>query len=63
MYLLMFGLGLTLGVAFCSLEGKAQSPFLDFGAAKQEDRPEIQQWYLEKEVRAGRNPYTDNPCQ
>lgn len=39
----------------------AQSPFLDFGAARQEDRAEIQQWYLEKEIRAGNNPYVNNP--
>lgn len=39
----------------------AQSPFLDFGAAKQEDRQDIQQWYIEKEIRAGSNPYGNNP--
>lgn len=42
----------------------AQSPFLDFGAEPNlETRQEIQEWYMEKEIRNGNNPYTFNdPC-
>lgn len=64
MYLFMFGLGLMLGVGLCSLEGKAQSPFLDFGAVPDlEQRQQLQQWHVEKEIRNGRSPYTTNPCE
>lgn len=64
MYLFMFGLGLTIGVALCSLESNAQSPFLDFGAVPDlEQRQQLQQWYTEKEIRNGRNPYAPKPCE
>ena len=39
----------------------AQSPFLDFGATRLEDRAVIQQWWVEKELRAGRNPFGSSP--
>lgn len=58
MKLSWFLAGLILG----STSLFAQSPFLDFGAAKQEDRQDIQQWYTEKEIRAGNNPYNPRPC-
>lgn len=51
------------GLIFGSTGVYAQSPFLDFGAARQEDRAEIQQWYIEKEIRAGNNPYGHSPYQ
>lgn len=42
----------------------AQSPFLDFGAIQDQDlRNQLQQWYTEKEIRNGRNPYTTTPCE
>jgi hypothetical protein len=41
----------------------AQSSF-DFGAVPdQRLRSEIQQWWVEKEIRNGNNPYTQKPCQ
>lgn len=42
----------------------AQFPFLDFGAVPDiEQRQQLQQWYTEKELRNGRNPYTSKPCE
>lgn len=59
MKLSWFLAGLILG----STGVYAQSPFLDFGAARQKDRAEIQQWWIEKELRNGNNPYGNNPYQ
>lgn len=41
----------------------AQSLF-DFGAIPdQQKRSESQQWWTEKEIRNGNNPYMSKPCQ
>jgi len=43
----------------------AQTDFLDFGAVPdQKLRGELSQWWIDKEIRNGNNPYAPrNPCQ
>lgn len=59
--------GFLAGLILGSTGVYAQSPFLDFGAARQDDRAVIQQWHVEKEIRAGNNPYGNgfhnDPCR
>ncbi len=53
------------GFVLGSISVFAQSPFLDLGAVPDQTlRGEIQQWWVEKEIRNGNNPYAPrNPCQ
>lgn len=55
---------LVAGFVLGSVSVFAQSPFLDFGAVPDlEQRQQLQQWYVEKEIRNGNNPYTSKPCE
>jgi hypothetical protein len=58
-------LGFVAGFVFGSVSLFAQTPLLDFGAIPDiQQRGEISQWWIEKEIRNGRNPYApSNPCQ
>ena len=52
------------GFVLGSVSVFAQSPFLDFGAVPDlEQRQQLQQWYTEKEIRNGNNPYALKPCE
>lgn len=54
--------GFILGSSTLWAQGFAGgSSFLDSGAAKPQDRAAIQQWWVEKEIRAGNSPYGNNP--
>jgi len=53
-----------VGFALGSTSIFAQSPFLDFGAIPDvQKRQEIQQWWIEKEILNGRNPFAESPCR
>ena len=56
---------LLAGFILGSAGAFAQTDFLDFGAVPdQKLRGEISQWWVEKEIRNGNNPYAPrNPCQ
>lgn len=57
-------LGFVAGFVFGSVSVFAQTDFLDFGAVPdQKLRGEISQWWIDKEIRNGNNPYAPrNPC-
>ena len=57
-------LGFFAGFVFGSASLFAQTPLLDFGAIPDiQKRSEIQQWWVEKEIRNGSNPFMQKPCQ
>lgn len=57
-------LGFIAGFVLGSVGVFAQSSFLDFGTIPDQTlREETQQWWVEKEIRNGNNPYIpSNPC-
>jgi hypothetical protein len=55
------GVAVGYGINSCA---QAQSSFLDFGTiTDQKKSSEIQQWWVDKEIRNGRNPFVENPCR